>query len=58
MLHTFAIFKASTSIKKGEIPFSPTTFMAVPKASAEASRTEGSKRLENNYTKSYIFIFN
>lgn len=40
---TLVILMLSTSARNGEIPFSPTTFMAVPKASADASRTFGSK---------------
>lgn len=36
----------STSAKNGEMPFSPTTFIAVPRASAEASRTFGSKHTD------------
>lgn len=40
---TLVILMLSTSARNGEIPFSPTTFMAVPKASADASRTFGSE---------------
>ena len=36
---TFSILRASTSAKKGPICFSPTTFMIVPSAVNEASRT-------------------
>lgn len=42
---TFVILILSTSVKKAIICFSPTTLMAVPKASAEESRTVGSVKL-------------
>ena len=45
MILTFVILILSTSVMKAIICFSPTTFMAVPKASAEESRTVGSVKL-------------
>jgi hypothetical protein len=41
-LLTLASFIASTVVKNGRIFFSDTTFHAVPRASAELSRTVGS----------------
>uniref|UniRef100_A0A2M4DIZ3 Uncharacterized protein n=1 Tax=Anopheles darlingi TaxID=43151 RepID=A0A2M4DIZ3_ANODA len=41
----FAIFSASTSVRYGAMVFSPTSFIAVPIASADASRTPGSDSL-------------
>ncbi len=38
---TFAILMASTSARNGARGFSPTTFIAVPRAVKEASRTSG-----------------
>lgn len=42
---TFVIFKLSTSLRNGMIVFSPTSFIAVPSASAELSRTVGSGKI-------------
>lgn len=42
VLFTLASFIASTVVKKGRMFFSDTTFHAVPRASAELSRTVGS----------------
>jgi len=42
VLLTLASFIASTVVKNGTIFFSDTTFHAVPRASAEFSRTVGS----------------
>jgi hypothetical protein len=45
MILAFVILILSRSVMKAIICFSPTTFMAVPKASAEVSRTVGSVKL-------------
>lgn len=47
MLFTLVSFIASTPVKKGRIFFSETTFHAVPRASAELSRTVGSEKINS-----------
>jgi hypothetical protein len=47
----FAIFMASKSGRKGMITFSPMTFIAVPKVSAELSRTPGSSDEKKKFFK-------
>ena len=59
-LNTLVIFKLSISVRNGIIDFSPINFIAVPRASAELSRTVGSKTNDfggNNINKCMLHMY-